>query len=346
MNYKDIVNQLREQLSGDNKKDQEMLQKRAEEFAKAGDYEGLKAAGEIIMEILPAGTQSEVYRLTHLDGERLDEVHQRIVNMIKDKDIISALPLAEKLYKKITLDFGETDTAKFVSLRNPFEDNLCQILFPTEKVMNRTPFDFCTFITTYAYLLVENNATTNAIPVLEKAISYNPVDPGPRFELAEIYKINQNKKMVIEVTRDTLAIASSPVAIARCYANVAYALTDVRELDDAAVFYFASVRFAPHPAIHMELKNLADMKGSPIINPTQKEIIDTVHKYDLEYGPSRTVIEVASSLSNKYLSEGDRESGLKCLKILYNLTLDPKIKDTILKLEPDAPMVMPSDNNA
>ena len=227
-------------------------------------------------------------------------------------------------------------TASFVSLRNPFEDNLYQLKYKTDKVLNRTPFDFGTFITTYGYLLVETGSPLDAIPVLEKAMEYNPLDCGPKFELAEVYKLLKNKRMTLETTRETLKVASSPVAIARCYANAGYALTDMGEYDDAFAFLTASVLFAPHPAIPYEMRDVVSRKGSPIKQPTREEMIEAMKKYNFEFGPNEDVVSVAAQLSATYLMDEDIPNALKALKMTYNLTRDEKVKEIILKYEPDA----------
>ena len=323
MEYNEIIAELRSKLGDSPEENEKILKAEGEKFAQAGDYTAIKAVGELLMENMPADRREELQRLTYLDGMRLDEVYGKILKLINEKKTLEALPLAEKLYKKIMLDFAETETSKFVSLRNPFEDNLCQMLFKQEKNLSRTPFDFSAYVTTYAYLLVETGANIDAIPILEKAISFNPVDVGPRFELAEIYKIIRNKKMVLQVTRDTLEIASSPVAIARCYANVGYTLVDSGEYEDA------------------ELQHVADLKGSPVVKPSPQKVIDTMKKYEIEYGPNKRVIEIAAQLASYYIGKKDIPQALNALKLTYNLTLDEDVKKLILQMDPKAAMLRP-----
>ena len=243
MNYNDILKELKEKLGDDSEENLRILRTEGDRYAKEGNLDGIKAAGELIMENMPEEQKEEIKRITHIDGLRLDEFYNKIVDLINKKELLEAKILAERLYKKITVDFAEGENSMFVSLRNPFEDNLYRFLYKTEKILNRAPFDFATYLTTYAYILVETGSTIDAIPILEKAVEFNPVDCGPKFELAEIYKIIKNKKKVFQITRETLKVASSPIAIGRCYANIGYALTDSQEYEDAAVFYTAAAMF-------------------------------------------------------------------------------------------------------
>ncbi len=345
MDYKDKVDALREKMTDSREENEKILKAEGEKYAKSGDVDGLKAVGELLIENMTEESRNELNRLTHVDGMRLDELHNKILKLIDEKKHLEAVPLAERLYKKITVEYAPTEKSKFVSLRNPFEDNLCQLLFKDDRILNRTPFDFSQYITTYAYLLVDTGATVNAIPVLEKAIEYNPVDVGPRFELCEIYKIIHNKKMVLQTTRETLQIASSPIAIARCYANVGYALTDSGDYEDAAAFYVASVMFAPNPAVPLEMKHLTDLKGTPIIKPSREKMIEVMKKYEMEYGPSKPVIEVAAALATHYIKINDIPNALNALKITYNLTLDQNVKKLILSYEPMAKIMRPDPKN-
>ena len=343
MAYNDILEGLRAKLGDDPDENEKILKKEGENFAKEGNYDGLKAVGELIMDNMPEERRKEIDRLTHIDGMRLDEMYNKIEEYIRDNKYLDALPLAERLYKKVTVEYADGENAKFVSLRNPFEDNLCQLLFNDGKVLNRTPFNFTMYLTTYAFLLVETGANVDAIPILERAIEFNPIDVSPRFELAEIYKLIRNKKKVLELTRDTLKVAYSPLTIARCYANVGYALTDSGDYEDAAAFYVASVMFAPNPAIPYEMQHLADLKGSPIRKPTQEQMIEIMKKYDIEYGPDKHVIEVAAQLASHYITVKDFPNAVQALKITYNLTLDEEIKKLILKYDPESKMLRPEE---
>ncbi len=341
MDYNDIIKTLREKLTGSYEEDAKMLRAEGEKFVHEGSEDGIKAVGILMNEIMPQEQKDEIARLTHLDGMRLDEVHKKIVEHINAKEMIEAKSLAEKLYYKVTEEYCETETSKFVSLRNLFEDNLYYLLYEPKKTLNRSPFDFATFITTYAYILIDTGSTLDAIPVLQKAMEYNPLDCGPKFELAEVYKLLKNKKKLIEVTQDTLKVASSPVAISRCYANMGYICFDIGEFDDAVAFYTASVMFAPHPAVPMELKGIAERKGTPIVKPTHEQIMAVMKKYEIEFGPDKRVIEAAAQLASNLLIKKDIPNALNALKLLYNLTRDEKIRDMILKYEPNAPQFAP-----
>lgn len=339
MSYNEILKELKSKLEGNYDKDSAMLRAEAEKFARDGNNDGVKAVGELMLEIMPEEQKAEIERLTHIDGIRLDEYYKKIVTLINENKCVEAKPLAEKLYFKITEEYAETENAKFVSLRNPFEDYLCHYLFKPEKTLNRAPFDFAEYICTYAYILIETGSPLDAIPVLKKAEEYNPVDCGPKFELAEVYKLIKNREKMTEITQETMKVASSPNAIARCYANMGYMCFEYRDLDDAVAFYTASVMFAPNPAIPNELRGIAQLQNKPIEKPSHEQIMAVMKKYGIEFGPSKDVIGVAAQVASNFMIKKDIPNAVMALKLLYNITRDEEVKKLILQYDPKARLV-------
>lgn len=345
MSYDEILADLKLKLTDDIKANDTMLRKEAEKFAKEKNDDGVKAVGQLLVENMPEEEREEIKRITHVDGVRLDVMHNKIVELINKHSSIEAKPLAERLYKKIIVEFKEGEKAKFVSTRNPFEDNLLQILFKQDKVLNRAPFDLAMYLTTYAYIITETGSPFDAIPVLRQAIEFNPVDCGPKFELAEVYKLLGNRKRLLEITRDTVKVASSPVALARCYANVGYILVDSQDYEDATAFYTASAMMYPHPAIPQEMRHLAQIKGTPLRQLSHEQIMKVFKKYEIEFAFNPEVIKVASQMSEYYLSENDIPNALKSLKLTYNMTRDEKVKNIILRYEPETEKRSPRDED-
>lgn len=336
MTSNEIKKSIRKQLTGDFEKDKQFLSDKSEEYMKENDEEGISAVIDLLSEIMPEEYQKSIMRIMYINGKRLDKVYADILEMLKGKqNLENALKLAEELYSKITEGFPESDTTKFVSLRNSFEDNLYQIVFKPEKTLNRTPFDFSRMISVYGYILVEYRELEKAIEVLNNAIEYNPVDCGPKFELAEIYKLQKDKDKIIEITKETLKVASSPAAIARCYTNLGYMCVDLKEYDDAVAFYYASILFYPYSAVKAELRNISMITGQRLTPPDDKTVQKTFEKYGIPYGADKTVIEVSALLSQQSLVNNNIKDALIYLKILYGLTNDQQIKDIILKYEPE-----------
>jgi len=327
---------LKVKLKGDYETDSQFLMKSAEKFAAEGNMEAANSASELIMEIMPEKQRLEIERLTYVEGKRLDTFYGEILQLIKNDRKSEALTMSKVLYDKVMDAYKETDSARFVCLRNSFEDNICQLLHKFDKTLNRAPFDLSRYLTTYGYLLVDFNKIDDAVKVLKEAEEFNPVDCGPKFELAEAYKLSKDTQALLDITKETLKVASSPYALSRCYCNLGFYAVEVEEYDDAAVFYYTSLIFAAHPAVEGELAHLAHISGKKL-TPSDKQTTDAVfEKYGISYGAEEMIISVAAQLANNALTANNIREGLIYLKILYGVTNDPEIRDVILKYDPDA----------
>ena len=85
-----ILEELRAKLTDSPDDNNEFLRKEGERFAKEGNVEGVEAVTKLIIEIMPQSQKEEVERLTHLDGERLDQVQAKIVKLVGEKDLNEA----------------------------------------------------------------------------------------------------------------------------------------------------------------------------------------------------------------------------------------------------------------
>lgn len=323
-------------LTGDYERDREFLIKESERMADEGNKDGANAAMELLFEKMPDSERKKIESMFYVNGKRMDAYYKEIETLISEKKNDEAMPMAKALYEKIITAYPETADSKFVSLRNKFEENVYQLMFKPEKTLNVAPFDFARMINTYGYLLVDAQQLEEAEAVLKKASEYNPVDCGPKFELAEAYKLMKKDDELFEITKQTMKIASSPYAIARCYCNFGFYCYDVEDYENAAVFYYISLLFAPHHAVEMELKNVALRMNKKLTPPKEKDIDRTFEKYGLTRGPEETLVSVAAQLANLAFERNDINEALLNLKILYGLTNDEEIKNIILKYEPDA----------
>lgn len=323
-------------LTGDFNTDREFLIKESEKMAAEGNKDGANAAMELLFERMPESEKKKIEDLVYVNGKRLDAYYSDIEELIKEKKIQEALPMAKALYEKIITTYPETDDSKFVSLRNKFEQNVYQLMYKPEKTLNVAPFDFARMITTYGYLLVDVHELDEAEVVLKKASEYNPVDCGPKFELAEAYKLSRKNDELLAISKETLKISSSPYAMARCYCNLGFYCYNVEDYENAAVFYYISILFAPHRAVEMELKNVALRLNKKLTPPKEADIDRTFEKYGITRGPEELLVSVAAQLATLAIERNDIEEALMNLKLLYGLTNDENIKKTILKYEPDA----------
>ncbi len=324
---KAILTSLEEKLTGDTLKDMQFLQEQMEQYASTEDG---KAVTDAILELakskMPEKEREYLNQMLYIENQQLSAVYQEALQAANEHLTAKSLELTRKLYQHIRTYFKETDTSRFFSFRNLLESNLYYQLYHPTKNLLKTPFDFTRYISLHGYNLVELRRTEEAIPVLQEAIRFNPVNPDPRFELAEAYKLLSNQKLLLETIRETLPVCTSAYALARCYTNMGYYCTERKDYSSAICFYFESMVMEKHPAVPGELHNISIITGKPITPPTRKQVLAAFEKYKIQTGPYPEVMHVATSLSNQAIERENWAEAVYYLYVIYDITKDPAAK--------------------
>lgn len=322
-----ILQEIEAQLSGDNLKDALFLQEQAEKYSAQKD--GAQVADAILklaVSKMPEENQAYLKKMLYIGERRLNQVYDEALNLANQHMTAKSLVLTKQLYQHITENFKETETGRFFSFRNLLESNLYYQLYNPIKNLLKAPFDFTKYLTLHGYNLTELRRTEEAIPVLQEAIRYNPVNPDPRFELAEVYKLMGNQKLLLETVRETVTVCTSAYALARCYTNMGYYCIAKKDYDSAICFYFESMIFEKHPAVPGELHHISILTGEPIVPPTRKQVLSAFEKYKIPNGPSPEVLHVVTELSNQARDRQNWAEAVYYFYVIYDITKDPAAK--------------------
>ena len=334
MASKEILEKIREQLTGDTDKDMKYLTSEAEKYMedKTGDSEDIVAGiSDMMFEITPDSKKNVIREKMFIGNRRMDRIYQEAEKLTSDRKTEEALKLTTQLYDKIKAVYRETEEAKYMSFRNPLEHQLYLFIYAASKRLDRPPFDLSKYILLHAYNLVEAHKPAEAVKALNDAIRYNPVNPEPYFELAECYKLLMEPSKLLQVTKETLMISTTPYALSRCYTNLGYYCVEKHDYDSAVCFYYESLIFANNPAVQGELQNISSITGKKIVPPIRKEVEAAFKKYDLTIGADKDVLNVVAALAQEAIKGSDKELARFYLITLYGLTRDPEVGDMLDK---------------
>ena len=338
----EILAAVRQALTGNASNDMIYLQEQVEKYDK--DESTKDIAQELLAMaygLLSPEQNEYVKKMLYIGDKTLDRVYAEGEQHMRAGHTAKAIEILKPLYEHILANFGETDDTRFFSFRNLLESNLYHMLYhPTKKLM-KTPFDFTLFIGAYAYALVEVRRLDEAIPVLQEAIRYNPVNPDVRFELAEIYKLTHDTDKLLEVICDTLPIVSSGYAMARCYANLGFWAVDCKDYKSAVAFYYESLLFADDPRVPAELQHISMLMHQPLVPPTREMINAAFAKYNIYHGPGRELMHTARELA-KQAQEGERwEEAVYYLTVVNSLIHDDEARAAYEKCLAEAKKLHP-----
>ena len=322
-----ILAAVRAALTGNTAQDMVYLQGEVEKYD--ADPETKPIARELLEIAYGLLTpEQDAYRkkMLYIGERRLDEVYTEAEHLMRDGKTAKALTLTRELYDHIMKNYQETAEQRFFSFRNLLESNLYhQLYHPTKKLM-KAPYDFTLFIGAHAYNLVEVRRLDEAIAVLQDAIRFNPVNPDPRFELCEIYKLLGDNDKLFEAICDILPIASSAYALARCYTDFGYWAVNRKDYSSAVAFYYESLMLAEHPRVPGELRHIEQLTQKPIVPPNREMINAAFAKYKIYHGPGRELMYTARELA-KQAQAGERwEEAVYYLTVIHSLIHDDEAK--------------------
>lgn len=327
---KDIILSIENQFTGELSKDILLLQAEVEKYSRQKDGAALaEKLLEIAQNMIPAEQKEFLKQTIYIGDRRLDKIYGEAQQLMKNRETAKALALTKELYEHILKHFPETDTERYFSFRNLLESNLYQYLYHPTKKLFKAPFDFTLFIGAYAYNLIELRHTEEAIPVLEEAIRYNPVNPDPRFELAEAYKLLGKPEELLTAIRETMPVCTTNYAIARCYANLGYYCVETGDFDSAICFYVESAMFHDDPHIPYELNHIGQLTGRKISRPSKEEIAAAFEKYEIPHGCCRDTFHVVTSLAEQAMENETWGEAVYYMSLVFDLTHDPKAKEDL-----------------
>ncbi len=322
-----IVASVRSRLTGDLTKDMVMIEAEVSRYAQQEDGAAIaKELTDLAMSLMPQQHLDFMKQKLYIGERRLDAVYGEAAALMQQRQYDKAIVLTTQIYDKIRTEFMETEDARIFSFRNLLESNLYYVMYHPTKRLEKAPFDFVRFLMAHAFNLVEMRRPSEAIPVLEEAIRFNPVCPDPRFELAEIYKLMHEHEKLLTVIRETLPVCASPHAIARCYANLGYYCVDVKEFEKAICFYFESLIYSHTQTVRMELTHVAQMMGKKIHPPKREEVLQAFASLEIPNGPSQNVLGVAAALGEQAMEKEEWENACFYLRVFADLTNDEEAK--------------------
>ncbi len=322
-----ILQSLRAQLTGNLHADLQFLEAEAAKYAANEETKAVVADIVAMAEdLLPQEHKDFMQKTIYIGNRRLDQVYAEAARLITNHQSDKSLVLTTQLYQKIQEAFPETTERRFFSFRNLLEVNLYYQMYHPTKHLEKTPFDFVKFISAHAYNLIELHRAEEAIPVLEEAIRYNPVNPEPRFELAEACKVLSRPDLLLAVIKETIPICATPYALARCYSNMGYYCVEQKDYENAVCFYFESLIYADHPAIPAELQHVSRLMGKKIAPPKRVEVLAAFEKYGIPNGADPNVLGVARALANQAVEKHEWEPAAFYLRVIADLTNDEEAR--------------------
>ena len=216
MTINEIMEKIREGLTGEYSVDMVYLESQADKYRSAKNAKEIESAiADLAYEILPDDKREVLNKMMYIDGKRLDVVFAEANKLIQEKKIDESFKLTEALYTKIRMNYRETESEVYLSFRNTLEHQLYLYFYRLSKKLVRPVFDLSQMVLLHGYNLLELGRAEEAARVINDAIRYNPMNTDAYFELAECYKSLRDHDQLLSVIKETLEVAVTPVQLSR-----------------------------------------------------------------------------------------------------------------------------------
>ena len=300
MTINEIMEKIREGLTGEYSVDMVYLESQADKYRSAKNAKEIESAiADLAYEILPDDKREVLNKMMYIDGKRLDVVFAEANKLIQEKKIDESFKLTEALYTKIRMNYRETESEVYLSFRNTLEHQLYLYFYRPSKKLVRPVFDLSQMVLLHGYNLLELGRAEEAARVINDAIRYNPMNTDAYFELAECYKSLRDHDQLLSVIKETLEVAVTPVQLSRCYCNLGFYCVEVKDYDRAVCFYYERMIYADHPMVPAELHHIHTITKKKIVPPTRDEVNEAFAHYGMKCGANEDVVGVITALAKE-----------------------------------------------
>jgi len=336
VNFNKIMEGIILKLTGNSEMDFKILMDEYERY-KSHKYsnEILRAISRLMYDILPDDEKEKINQIPNNQNLGIRTMNREINFQIKMRNFDKALVLIESVIKNME-DTGlyiNDDKNNYYYFNNLLERLLYMETFKPEKEIRQIPENYSEVYFSYGNILFEVKRYDEAKIVLEKAISYNPVNTVYLFEIGEIYKINKDWEIFLKINRDCLKYAYSNKSIARCYRNFGYYYFEMEKYEIAMALYYLSINFDHEDKIaYSEIMYISEKTGLEIKAPDPQSVINILEDNDIKFGADNLILSIAYSIGREAQKTNQNEIAKFYFNIVYELTKDDEIKKIIDKL--------------
>ena len=334
MNYEEIMQEIKSNLSGDAEIDIIYLQEQLRKYKEHELSEELAwGIGRLIFEALPEDQKAALSDMLATNPQVLGVVLEEAQNEIAQNNYEGGLSLLESLVEKIDATapkFESDGQYEYLCFDNRLEEILDGKLYNTEKEVRLVPQEYADTYLVYGNLLLEMGRPKEARKALLKSNRWNPIKVETLVELGEIYKQNQQLKRYLEINLKALNQAYTARNLARCYRNLGYYYVEKENYELATALYAFSVRFDKDNQIpEAALKYIQHKMGRRLALPSFQKCAELFANHGIQFGANDLVLSIAISLGHQAREAQSFDEARYYYSLAYELTENPQVKGWI-----------------
>lgn len=322
MSNQEIINNIKAKLTKEKSVDVPYLKTELAIYQAMKNEEVVYAISQLLFNYLDRETKSDLDKKTHEILEDRKEEYEKCRNLIFE----GKLKEAKSILKKLTDLYEKLDSAKVQNYFD-FEQMIDYILYcetvERARTLNikRYPEPVTHYFFEYANICLEEKDYDEAIKYYEKALRFNPRSIYIMENLINVYLETNQKELAFNLCKECLVYAYTQEQFAFLYQVLGDLFYDMKKYDIAIASLIVSDHYRKQPLNKVKISNIVKEVGFIQFND-ENAILSLFERENINYGPSRTLIETVSEFI-EYLKKLKDINGIKyLLTIMVELTED------------------------
>jgi len=330
MDFEEIIEKIKLGLTGDIEKDVIYIMHKNAEYKKSPFSDRInRETGKMIYDML--SDEEKVLFGQVLTGDSF-EIMTKIKNAEKEVfegAYMNAIKILESIIPNICNEGKSDGTFDYVSLNNLFEMCIYSEIYKKGILVKPTPFNFAYVFKIYGYSLFKLSKDDEAENAYNNAIFWNPIGVDILLDLAELKYMKKQYRSFIGLIKKCFKYCYDINQIALCYFNLGRYYYQKQNYEIAADMYILSHYFKPNKAAYQKLESLSSEKKIDITPPSPVDMKKICESLDIQMGVNPDIIRLAASSGTNAKQQGNIEAAKYFYDILFSLTGDKAIMDTV-----------------
>ncbi len=338
MEYKDILEEIKANLTGDPKKDGPYLKEQSEKYKSTEFSDRLEREfSEIILNITEKNYKDELY--SFLDQEN-DKVNEQLTNVEKRYNNLNyngGIKILEEIIKNNILAWNDTDKATYKCFGTPLEYLLYKNLLEdknNQKEIKPVNCNLAKVYWMYGLGLTKKERYDEAFNAMERAKELNPADPELYVHYSELAKAADNIESLKMCCDMLLKCGVTKDQVGTAYFNYSFYYSETGQFDKALALLQMSHIFKESELYASELEFITKSMGLSRLPQmyNTNQLMDILLSENIQPGPSAAVVYIANSIAKEFEQQLELKYAKYFYDIVYELTEDQQTLKHIQEL--------------
>lgn len=337
MDTKSIIEDIKNQMTGDPQKDGPFLKSQSEKYQNDENSDEInRELAKLMYECTYNDVTSSVSAHLAKENPKVNEQLKRVRKRFSNLNYGGGIEILREIIKNNLFAWEDTDEITYKSFGTPLEHALYMQVYQPEKEVRSVSCSLSEVYALYGLGLIQRKKYTESIEAFKKAVDLNPTDAETYVMYCELLKkIKQLDELKIAADK-IMQFAVTKEQLGKGYFNYSYYYSEKKDFEKAAAMLEMSrIFYNDEELIENEMKYISNCMGMGSAPPAHSpaQLMEILRKEGLQPGPSILVVNTAYALSKHAQQELNYELAKYYLETVWELTEDDEVKDDIAELE-------------